>query len=70
MIFILFVDYEKNQLQCLIFSKENVQLQILQIPENVDVPIPENADGPISQTQFQRIDFDSLDYDPGTCKQI
>ncbi|XP_050289748.1 uncharacterized protein LOC126727891 [Quercus robur] len=40
------------------------------IPENVDVPIPENADIPISQTQFQRIDLDSLDYDPGTHKQI
>ena len=37
----------------------NVAIPIL---ENVDVPIPENADVPISQTQFQRIDLDSLDY--------
>ena len=40
------------------------------IPENADVPIPENADVPISQTQFQRIDLNSLDYDPETRKQI
>ena len=45
----------------------NVAIPILEnvdvpIPENVDVPIPENADVPISQTQFQRIDLDSLDY--------
>ena len=33
---------------------------------NVAIPILENADVPISQTQFQRIDLDSLDYDPGT----
>ena len=45
----------------------NVAIPIL---KNVDVPIPENADVPISQTQFQRIDLDSLDYDPGTRKQI
>ena len=37
----------------------NVAIPIL---ENVDVPILENADVPISQTQFQRIDLDSLDY--------
>ena len=37
----------------------NVAIPIL---ENADVPIPENADVPISQTQFQRIDLDSLDY--------
>ena len=45
----------------------NVAIPILEnvdvpIPENADVPIPENADVPISQTQFQRIDLDSLDY--------
>ncbi|XP_030923045.1 zinc finger MYM-type protein 1-like [Quercus lobata] len=55
-------------------SKVNVELPTtnvtIPIPENVDVPIPENADIPISQTQFQRIDLDSLDYDPGTRKQI
>ena len=53
----------------------NVDIPIL---ENVDVPIlgnmhspiPENVDVPISQTQFQRVDLDSLDYDPGTRKQI
>ena len=32
--------------------------------------ILENVDVPISQTQFQRVDFDSLDYDPRTRKQI
>ena len=46
---------------------ENVDVPIL---ENVDVPFPENIDVPISQTQFQRIDLNSLDYDPGTRKQI
>ena len=45
----------------------NVAIPIL---ENVDVPFPENVDVPISQTQFQRIDLNSLDYDPGTRKQI
>ena len=45
----------------------NVAIPIL---ENIDVPIPEDVDVPISQTQFQRIDLDSLDYDPGTRKQI
>ena len=53
----------------------NVAIPILEnvdvpIPKNVDVPIPKNVDVPISQTQFQRIDLDSLDYDPGTRKQI
>lgn len=53
----------------------NVAIPILEnvdvpISENVDVSIPENVDVPISQTQFQRIDLDSLDYDPGTRKQI
>ena len=38
---------------------ENVDVPNL---ENADVPILENADVPISQTQFQRIDLDSLDY--------
>ena len=46
---------------------ENVDAPIL---ENVHFPIPENVDVPISQKQFQRVDLDSLDYDPGTCKQI
>ena len=37
----------------------------LELPTtNVAIPIPENGDVPISQTQFQRIDLDSLDYDP------
>ena len=54
------------------------------IPENVDVPIPRNIHSPIpenadililennhiSQTQFQKVDLDSLDYNPGICKQI
>ncbi|KAK4583825.1 hypothetical protein RGQ29_021805 [Quercus rubra] len=55
-------------------SEVNVELPTtnvaIPIPENADVPIPENADVLISQTQFQRIDLDSLDYDPGTRKQI
>ncbi|XP_030923461.1 zinc finger MYM-type protein 1-like [Quercus lobata] len=55
-------------------SEVNVELPTtnvaIPIPENADVPIPENADVPISQSQFQRIDLDSLDYDPGTRKQI
>ena len=46
---------------------ENVDVPIL---ENVDVPFPENVDVPISQTRFQRIDLNSLDYDPETRKQI
>ncbi|XP_065630415.1 uncharacterized protein LOC136067905 [Quercus suber] len=46
---------------------ENVDAPIL---ENVHFSIPENVDVPISQTQFQRVDLDSLDYDPGTRKQI
>ena len=46
---------------------ENVDVPIL---ENMHSPIPKNVDIPISQTQFQRVDLDSLDYDPGTCKQI
>ena len=45
---------------------ENVDAPIL---ENVHFPIPENVDVPISQTQFQRVDLDSLDYDPRTRKQ-
>ena len=40
------------------------------ILENMYFLIPENIDVPISQIQFQRVDFDSLDYDPGTRKQI
>ena len=46
---------------------ENVDIPIL---ENMNYSILENVDVPISQTQFQRIDLDSLDYDPETCKQI
>ena len=46
---------------------ENVDAQIL---ENVHFPIPENVDVPISQTQFQRVNIDSLDCDLGTRKQI
>ena len=46
---------------------KNVDAPIL---ENVHFPIPENVDVSISQTQFQRVDLDSLDYDPGTCNQI
>ena len=38
------------------------------IPKNADIPIPEN--NYISQTQFQKVDLDSLDYDPGARKQI
>nr|XP_023896549.1 zinc finger MYM-type protein 1-like [Quercus suber] len=57
------------------FPTTNVAIPILEnvdvpISKNVDVPILENVDVPISQTQFQRIDLDSLDYDPRTCKQI
>ena len=47
-------------------SEVNVELPItnvaIPILENVDVLIPENADVPISQTQFQRMDLDYLDY--------
>ena len=46
---------------------ENVDAPIL---ENMHFPILENVDVPISQTQFQRVDLDSLDYDPRTRKQI
>ena len=55
---------------------ENVDALILEnvedapILENVHFPIPENVDVPIFQTQFQRVDLDSLDYDPRTHKQI
>ena len=37
---------------------------------NVAIPILENVDVPISQTQFQRVDLDYLDYDSETRKQI
>ncbi|KAK9987174.1 hypothetical protein SO802_032125 [Lithocarpus litseifolius] len=52
---------------------ENVDVPISRtihspILENVDIPILENNH--ISQTQFQKVDLDSLDYDPGTCKKI
>ena len=55
---------------------ENVDAPILEnvedapILENVHFPIPKNVDVPISETQFQRVDLDSLDYDPRTRKQI
>ena len=50
---------------------ENVDAPILEkvdapILENVHFPIPKNVDVPSSQTQFQRVDLDSLDYDLGT----
>ena len=83
MIFILFVDHEKINYNAWFFKRKgstsnssevNVELPTTNVampnPENADVSIPENADVPISQTQFQRIDLDSLDYDPGTRKQI
>ena len=58
-----------------ILISENVDAPILEnvdapILENVHFPISENVDVPISQAQFQRVDLDSLDYDPGTRKQI
>ena len=43
----------------------NIHSPILEI---VDIPIPENNH--ISQTQFRKVDLDSLDYDLGTHKQI
>ena len=52
---------------------KNVNVSILR---NIHSPIPENADIPIlknnhiSQTRFQKVDLDSLDYDPRTHKQI
>ena len=60
---------------------ENIHSLILEnvnvpIPKNIPSPIPENADIPIlennhiSQTQFQKVDLDSLDYDPRTRKKI
>ena len=53
-------------------SKVNVELSttnvIIPILENIHSPILENFDVPISQTQFQRVDLDYLDYDPGTRK--
>ncbi|XP_050241048.1 uncharacterized protein LOC126689935 [Quercus robur] len=62
-------------------GKENIHSPIpenvdVPIPKNIHSPIPENADIPIpennhiSQTQFQKADLDSLDYDPGIHKQI
>ena len=50
---------------------ENVDVSILEnMNLNMNFSIPENVDVPIYQTLFQRIDLDSLDYDPGTRKQI
>ena len=46
---------------------ENVDAPIL---ENVHFPIQENVDVLISQTQFQRVDLDSLDYDPVAFKLL
>ena len=56
-------------------STTNVAIPILEnvddpILENMHSSIPKNVDVPISQTQFQRVDLNSLDYDPGTRKQI
>ena len=59
---------------------ENVDVPILEnihspTPENVDVTIPKNIHSlipeknHISQTQFQKVDLDSLDYDPGARKK-
>ena len=48
-------------------STTNAAIPIL---ENMHSSIPKNVDVPISQTQFQRVDLNSLDYDPGTRKQI
>ena len=46
---------------------ETVNAPIL---ENVHFPIQENVDVLISQTQFQRVDLDSLDYDPVAFKLL
>ena len=46
---------------------ETVDAPIL---ENVHFPIQENVDVLISQTQFQRVDLDSLDYDPVAFKLL
>ena len=41
------------------------------ILENANIPIPQKKKKHrISQTQFQKFDLDSLDYDSGTRKQI
>ena len=45
--------------------QENVDVLIL---ENIPSPISENDH--ISQTQFQKVDLDFLDFDPRTRKQI
>ena len=60
------LDFIKRKCSTSNSSEVNVELPTT----NVAILIPENADVPISQTQFQRIDLDSLDYDPGTRKQI
>ena len=60
------LDFFKRKCSTSNSSEVNVELPTT----NVAILIPENADVPISQTQFQRIDLDSLDYDPGTRKQI
>ena len=60
------LDFFKRKCSTSNSSEVNVELPTtnvaIPILENADVPIPENADVPISQTQFQRIDLDSLDY--------
>ena len=53
--------------KCGCSNSRKVDVPIL---ENVHFPILENVDVSISQTQFQRVDLDSLDYDPGIRKQI
>ena len=52
------LDFFKRKCSTSNSSEVNVELPTT----NVAIPIPENADVPISQTQFQRIDLDSLDY--------
>ena len=47
---------------------QSQEIFIPQFQKNVDIQIPKNNH--ISQTQFQKVDLDSLDYDPGTRKQI
>ena len=47
---------------------QSQEIFIPQFQKNADIQIPENNH--ISQTQFQKIDLDSLDYDPEARKQI
>ena len=52
------LDFSKRKGSTSNSSEVNVELPTT----NVAIPILENVDVPISQTQFQRIDLDSLDY--------